>query len=229
MNYLVIGLLLILIIILYYSYRYFTNKTLTSGLQKLETPTTLAYHELKASTAITYNYQCWLYLSAPTSKSTPLFSRGISEANNYSEFSVELDGQKLVLKGGNGGTSELKQIMLVTNNFPIQKWTHLVINVSNLSTYEAYINGKLVKTVNVSNSANFKPTSNTSSLVIGNTGLAGYVTKFTRETNAMDAKNVWNEYLSGNGINNVFSNIIPYGLTMTVANGEDVQRVFNIF
>lgn len=229
MNYLVIGLLLLLIIILYYSYRYLTDKTLTSGLQQLNTPTTLAYHQITQSSAITYNYQCWLYLSAPTSKSTPLFSRGTGEAGNSSEFAVELTGQQLVLKGGIGGGSEPIQIMLITNNFPIQKWTHLVINVSNLSTYEAYINGKLVKTVNVSNSDRFKPTSKTSSLVIGNTGLSGYVTKFTRETNVMDAKNVWNAYLSGNGIDNVFSNIIPYGLTMTVANGEDVQRVFNIF
>jgi hypothetical protein len=102
--------------------------------------------------------------------------------------------------------------------------------VFNLSTYEAYINGKLVKTVNVSNSNEYKPNSKMSNLVIGNSAISsGYVTKFTRTASSMDAKDVWKTYLSGNGLNNVFSTIIPYGLTMSVANGEDVQRIFQLF
>ena len=68
-----------------------------------------------------------------------------------------------------------------------------------------------------------------SDLVVGNAALSGYVTKFIRETTVMDAKTVWNTYLNGNGLNNFFSNLIPYGLTMTVSTGEDVQRIFKMF
>jgi hypothetical protein len=197
-------------------------------LQELNSPLTKPYQDLTNPTAITYSYQCWLYLSAPTSVSTSLFSRG-DGVNN--EFEVDLSGQQLVLKGGTGSpATKPTQIMVITNNFPIQKWTYLVINVLNLSTYEAYINGKLVKTVNVSNSNDYKPFSKMSNLVIGNSAISsGYVTKFTRTASSMDAKDVWKTYLSGNGLNNVFSTIIPYGLTMSVANGEDVQRIFQLF
>ena len=227
MNYLVIGLLLILIIVLYYIYYYVTNTSLTSGLQELKSPVTKPYQDLTQPAAITYSYQCWLYLSAPTSVSTPLFSRGDGIDN---EFEVDLSGQQLVLKGGTGSTgTKPTQIMVITNNFPIQKWTYLVINVLNLSTYEAYVNGKLVKTVNVSNSASYKPNSKMSNLIIGNTACSGYVTKFTRTASSMDAKDVWKTYLNGNGLNNFFSTFIPYGLTMSVANGEDVQRIFQLF
>jgi len=225
MNYLAIGLALILIIVLYYAYYYLTNNSLTAGLQSLNQKTVVPYYKLTNPNASTYSYQCWLYLSQPGPGLTPIFSRGETVTN---EFEVDISGQNLSLMGGTGVNNK-NQIMLITNNFPLQKWTYLVINVSNLSTYEAYINGKLVKTVNVSEPAKFTPNSNQSNLVIGDTRLSGYTTQFTRTTTPMDAKTVWNTYLSGNGLSNYFSNLIPYGLTMSIANGEDVQRVIKMF
>ncbi len=224
MNYLVIGLVCIMVIILYYAYYYMTNKSLTSGLMKLNQPTTKQYQELKNPTAMTYSYQCWLYFSGP-GNGAAVFSRGTTP---HFDFRVDLSGQELILKGGTGDSAPT-QIMSITPNFPMQKWTYLVINVSNLKMYEAYINGKLVKTVTVANPNNYKPTSKMSDLVVGNAALSGYVTKFIRETTVMDAKTVWNTYLNGNGLNNFFSNLIPYGLTMTVSTGEDVQRIFKMF
>jgi len=231
MNYLVIGLVFILVIILYYAYYYLTNNTLTSGLQELKKPTTKQYQDLKNPTAITYSYQCWLYFTAtgPVPNGTSVFSRGLGGTSDKNEFEVILNGQELILNGGKGGADDLKTIMSITKNFPMQKWTYLVINVSNLQTYEAYINGKLVKTVTVSTPNNFKPNSSMSSLVVGNTALSGYVTKFIRDTTVMDAKTVWTTYLSGNGLSNFFSTLMPYGLTMSIANGEDVQRIFKFF
>lgn len=227
MNYLVIGLVFILVIILYYAYYYLTNNTLTSGLQELKKPTTKQYQDLKNPTAITYSYQCWLYFTA-IGTNAAVFSRGPGGADK-NEFEVILNGQELILKGGKGDSNASTTIMSITNNFPMQKWTYLVINVSNLQTYEAYINGKLVKTVTVSTATNFKPNSSMSSLVVGNAALSGYVTKFIRDTTVMDAKTVWTTYLSGNGLSNYFSGLMPYGLTMSIANGEDVQRIFKLF
>jgi hypothetical protein len=228
MNYLVVGLVFILVIILYYAYYYLTNNTLTSGLLELNKPTTKQYQDLKNPTAITYSYQCWLYFTAPGPANTPVFSRGLGGTGNQNEFEVVLNGQELILKGGKGVNAPTT-IMSITKHFPMQKWTYLVINVSNLQTYEAYINGKLVKTVTVSTSTDFKPNSSMSSLVVGNTALSGYVTKFIRDTTVMDAKTVWTTYLSGNGLSNYFSALMPYGLTMSIANGEDVQRIFKFF
>ena len=68
-----------------------------------------------------------------------------------------------------------------------------------------------------------------SNLYIGNTELKGYVTRFTRLASTLNAKTVWNNYLSGNGLNNSLSTLVPYGLKMSVSKGEDVQRVITVF
>ena len=225
MNYLAIGLGFIIVVILYYVYYYFTNNTLTSGLQPLKTPLTVNYDKLKNPNSLTYSYQVWIYISKPTATTTQIFYRG--EIAN-SEFEVDISGQNLVLKAGQGSTgSPPVQIMSITNEFPFQKWVYLVIYVYNLKTFEAYINGKLAKTVNIS--TDIKPTSNLSSLNIGNAGLDGYVTKFTRLPTTLDAKTIWQNYLNGNGLSNFFSTLIPYGLNMSISNGEDIVRVVNVF
>ena len=226
MNYLAIGLIIIIIIILYYAYYYLTNTELTSGLQKLNEPLVVPYQKLKMPNSYTYSYQCWLYISSPTSNETKIFSRG---SGNDTNFKVELLGQTLTLSAGTGATGTTNsKIMTITNQFPIQRWTYLVINVFNLKTFEAYINGKLAKTVNSSTS--LVPSSFTTSLTVGNTALnGGYVTKFTRTSTTIDAKTVWNKYLGGNGLTSFFSSLIPYGLNMTISKGEDVQRIVNVF
>ena len=231
MNYLAIGLIFIILIILYYVYYYFTNNTLTSGLQPLDKPITITYDKMTNSNALTYSYQTWLYISSPPSGNTPLFFRKLPGGSaEFSNFSVDLSGQILTLNAGKGDSASLKRIMTITQNFPIQKWIYLVINVLNTQTFEVYINGKLVKTVNVTSADSPIPTSKMSNLYIGNAVLTGgYVSKFTRLTSTIDAKTAWNNYLSGNGLNNTLTAIIPYGLNMSISKGEDVQRVITVF
>ena len=228
MNYLALGLILIILMILYYVYSYFTNNSLTSGLQELKKPITITYDKLKSPNIYTYSFQGWFYLSNPTDKYTPIFDRKDSDANNKPVFEVGLTGQELVLKAGKGDAEPTK-IMTITPDFPMQKWTYLVINVFNLQTFEAYINGKLAKTVNYANGKALIPTSHTNDLHIGNSKLDGYVTKLARNTNVVDAKTVWNDYLNGNGISSLFKSLMPYGLDMTISKGEDLQRVVNLF
>jgi len=227
MNYLAIGLVILLIIVIYYVYYYLTNTSLTSGLQELNKQLTVNYEKLQNPNALKYSYQCWLYISSPTAKPTALFGRQNLSSKQY-DFEVDLDGQTLLLKAGNGTTNP-NTVMTITNQFPIQKWTYLVINVYNMKTFEAYLNGKLAKTVNVSEPSTVTPSSKTSSLIIGDPKLDGFVTKFTRLPINLDAKTVWEKYLAGNGLTSYFNSLIPYGLNMSISKGEDVQRVVNIF
>jgi hypothetical protein len=226
MNYLAIGLIIVLLVVIYYFYSYMTNPFLTSGLQDLKTPLAVTYDNLKNPNSPTYSYQCWLYISSPTANNTQIFCRGENAGAKHPDFEVDINGQTLLLKVGTG-TTEPEQIMTITTNFPIQKWTHLVINVYNLKTFEAYINGKLAKTVNTT--SNLTPSSKTNTLYIGNVGLNGYVTKFIRKDTTLDANTVWQNYLSGNGLSNYLGSMIPYGLNLTVSKGEELQRVINVF
>lgn len=232
MNYLAIGLIIILMIVIYYVYYYLTNTSLTSGLQDLSKQLSVSYDKLIKPNSLTYSYQCWLYISSPTATQKQIFYRKSVDSSNV-EFEVDISGQNLYLLAGTGanGTNGMapKQIMNIATNFPIQKWTYLVINVSNMKTFEAYINGKLAKTVNVDDPQSITPIFKTSTLYIGNSGLTGYVTKFIRTDKTLDAKKIWETYLSGNGLTSYFSSLIPYGLNMSISKGEDVQRVVSIF
>jgi hypothetical protein len=227
MNYLAIGLIIIIVIIVYYTYYYLTNNSLTSGLQDLSKQIVVSYDKLINPNAMTYSYQCWLYISSST-VSSPIFYRKSSDGSTHNEFEVDLSGQILELKAGTGSTAPIK-IMTITNNFPIQKWTYLVVNVKNLKTFEAYINGKLAKTINIDSTSTITPTFKTSALHIGNNGITGYVTKFIRQDKILDAKTIWETYLSGNGLTSYFNSFIPYGLNMSISKGEELQRVVNIF
>jgi hypothetical protein len=230
MNYLATILVVVIAIILYYFYYYITNNELTSGLQNLAYSKEIPYSKLKNPNTYTYSYQCWIYISSPTNGEKQIYHRKTGDTGDSPIFEVDINGQTLLLKAGTGGQANSpKSIMTITSEFPIQKWTYLVINVYNLQTFEAYINGKLAKTVNVPSGESPKPVSNRNNLYIGGSSLDGYITKFTRTEKTLDAKTVWENYLSGNGLSNLFSTLIPYGLNLSISKGEEVQRSVSLF
>lgn len=226
MNYLAIVLIIVIAIILYYFYYFITSNELISGLQSLDKLTVVDSNKLTNSNSYTYNYQCWLYISTPPTKETKLYYRKTANESDSPIFEVTLLGQELMLKIGSGSVAPLK-VMTITSEFPIQKWTYLVINVYNLQTFEAYINGKLAKTVQSPNLP--KPISNKNNLYVGQYGNIGYITKFIRTEKVLDAKTIWERYLRGNGLNNLLTTIIPYGLILSITKGEEVQRSISIF
>ena len=224
MNYLAIVLVCVIIIILYIIYVYATNTSLTSGLQKLKEPLTFGPNKLDNPGSTTYSYQCWLFMSGNTTTEIALFKR--SSDPTKPDFAVSLNNTTLTIKAGKGDITP-KLIMTVTDKFPLQKWVYLVINVYNSGTVEAYMNGRLIKTVQAP-AADIKPSA-VSPLVIGNSSLTGYVTKFTRLPITLDAQTVQKNYYNGNGISNIFSTLVPYGLNLTISKGEDVQRSITVF
>lgn len=225
MNYLAVVLIFVIVIILYMIYSYATNNSLTSGLQKLNEPVTKASNKLDKPGSITYSYQGWFFITSNTQNPTALFKRKSDGAGN-SDFEVTLTGTTLKINAGQGGSNAPRTIMTVTDQFPLQKWVYLVINVFSTGTLEAYMNGKLVKTVNTSE--NIKPRA-LSPIMIGHTSLSGYVTKFTRLPITLDAQTIQTNYYNGNGISSIFSSMVPYGLNLTISKGEDLQRSITVF
>lgn len=225
MNYLVIALVILIIIILYYFYSYMTNNALVAGLQSLNTPLSWSFEKLLNPTSLVYSYQCWLFVTATPSGPTPIFFRG-DPGDPAHEFEVVLDDKlNLVIKSKTTSSPPLQTVMNVMGPIPLQKWTYLAINVSQ-KTVEAYVNGRLTKTVNVSGLSN---PSMMAGLTIGDSKLTGYLTKFYRLPEALDAQTVQNNYLKGNGMNNWFANAFPYGMQFTITNGESASRVIKLF
>lgn len=225
MNYLAVILVFVIVILLYMFYSYLTNTSLTSGLQKLVEPLTFGPSKLDKPGSATYSYQCWLFINDVNSAGSIFYRKGTG-TNATKDFDVSLNANTLTINAGTSSSGP-NTIMTVTTEFPLQKWVYLVINVYTSGTVEAYINGKLIKTVKVDATA-IKPKA-LSPLTVGGGGPKGYVTKFTRLSKTLNAETVQKNYFSGNGISTFFSSMIPYGLTMAISKGEEVQRSIKVF
>jgi len=240
MNYMLIIGAFVAIMLLYIVYIIITNNTLTSGVQALNSTAEIPYSKLATPVSNIYCYQGWNYLNetATTGPYSIVFQRATNggQALNSSntakeilngkslEFGMFFDGQTLKLMTGLPGSP--KTIMTVTDKFPLQKWVYFAFNVSSQNVVEAYLNGKLVKTVQASN---LPRPNNQYSVYLGDTGLNGFLTKFVRTPTNMQAEAVWNTYLQGNGLNSLLGYLMPYNLNMAVSKDDIIQRQFRIF
>jgi hypothetical protein len=224
MNYMMIIVGFIVCVILYLLYLFFTNNTLSAGLQPLNSAMTYTYDKLVNPGSNTYCYQGWFYLNTMPTAKCPLFQRSGTTANS-TDFAVCINGQTLTVEcSPNGSGTPKKIIMTVTDQFPIQKWTYLVINVNSQRVVEAYINGKLVKTEQ-STDLPASP-STVKPVTLGDTNLSGYLTKFTRTDSTMNADVVWSTYLKGNGLNTALGYLMPYNINLAISKDDIIQRQF---
>jgi hypothetical protein len=99
--------------------------------------------------------------------------------------------------------------LVISSNFPIQTWTHVIISVDN-NYIDAYINGKLVKSIQDSIEA---PDIN-SSITYG--VVKAYLAKFNRNIYPIDPQAAWNNYMAGNGVSGASSSVMGnYGASLT--------------
>lgn len=134
-------------------------------------------------------------------------STGLIFNTNHDSFSLDLykNGTLTFYNGRvqrypNGGYLSYPSVM--TTNFPVQKWTYLIISVQNNSLMDLYINGKLVQSSNYNIGGDTKnsiekPTSS-QSLQFGKK-LDAYITQMYIHSKSMNTKTAWENYLKGNG------------------------------
>lgn len=218
MNYLLIIGGAALILGLYYIYLLLSDSTLSSGIQTLKSPQTTAYAKLDTAGSAKYSYQCWIYINAPIAGATNVIARGNS-------FQLVLTGSTLTIKRGTGGANPI--IMTITQNFPIQKWTFLTINVFDPRMVEAFINGKLVSTVKPTGANAFDVTK-TDDLIVGSS-VDGYITQLVRKPETISSDQVWKNYLKGNGQNNVAGYFTSYNLNMSITKDDILQQNYRLF
>lgn len=90
----------------------------------------------------------------------------------------------------------LRQPPCIIENVPIQKWTHVTISVYGRSL-DVYLDGKLVKTCTLDNTAFIDPNANV--YITPKTGFSGWTSKFAYYPNALNPQQVWDIYSAGYG------------------------------
>jgi hypothetical protein len=125
-----------------------------------------------------------------------------------------------------GETKATKQDIILTNNFPIQKWTYVIISVDN-KIVDFYLDGKLV----LSKQLPSLPDSINKDIKLGsgpgNTSAPDItITALNCYNEPIDPTTAWTNYLKGNGISNYGG---AYNVNLSILKDSVVQSSYSLY
>jgi hypothetical protein len=206
MNYTIIILGIIIVFLVYYLYINYiaASKTILKSVDLNSSNPDISL--IDKAQNVSYGYGSWIYINSwDQNKSKGIFSR----SNNISLY---LDKSSPVLKCdiSLNTTTTTNQTIVITENFPLQKWVYVIVSVDsgsgNGTIVDCYMNGKLVKSSKLTNDATPPGSATDAPIKIGaGTLWDAVLAKFTRFTTPVDPQTAWDNYLSGNGTAGLFS------------------------
>lgn len=223
MNIVAFILAVVIVILFYILYRYYFVKSTELAKTASLSASNPVIPIVNSPGSLRYAYGIWIYVNSwNTGVSKTIFGR----SNNIKLY---LDSIAPVLKcdiGMNGGTVKTLEI---TDNFPLQKWVHVVISVDN-QYVDAYLDGKLLKSGRMISGKNGPANPTSKDMVIGGgTSFDAYISKFQHWTEPIDPQAVWNEYMSGNGQARLTNFISSYGVDLSIVKDNIEQSKYSIF
>ena len=221
MNITVILLGIVLVILVYILYTYFSNNTSTLS-RNADLSTQTLINNIVSPRNTLYSYSIWVFVNSWKGNNHTIFSR----AGNISLY---LDPKQPILfcdisATMVNATTASQQKTIVTNNFPLQKWTYITVSVDN-QFVDFYLNGKLVKSIKINGFPSIPPDT-TVPISLGGSGFDAQASKFQRDLTPLDPQTVWTRYLSGNGNTSYFSS---YNMNFSVLKNNVEQSKFSVF
>ena len=249
----IIILIVLIFVIIYAMYAITTTATLVKAMSHLSTTITIPANDadgkpkIPSPTSQNYYYEAWVYLTGafgsnaltdgavtnaaitPTTIISNIIGRLDSTTNDVA-LSVYKDNTSnkytLCVLAGKTGSGQANTY-IVTQELPINKWVYLVMNV-NGKLIEVYVNGKLLRTIYLSESL---ARSKTAGITIGSATLSGYITRAIRKPENIDPKNVWDQYLQGNGqyggaLYGLLDYMNSYAFKMDITKDGKIKREF---
>ncbi len=224
MNTAVIILGVLLIVITYLVFFVFTgSQSLTAKVDLGSQQTAIPSGDISDPGSVRYSFETWVYVyQFDGTGGKRLFSRGsaTTSTGHSKNIGLKFDSTSPILNleytvtgavgtaAGQISAADKYKTLVISNNFPIQTWTHVIVSVDN-NFVDVYMNGKLVKSINVTLEA-----PSTSSPIEYETPKA-YLAKFVRNTYPIDPQTAFDHYSSGNGMSSSMSSMIGnYGATI---------------
>ena len=243
MNAVAIILAIIVILLFYILYRFFMIKSteLSSTASLMDSNPSIPIENKPTSTR--YSYGIWIYVNSWNSSiQKTIFERKNNIKLYFADTAPVLkcdismdDGQTLVA-GASAPTTTLE----ITDNFPIQKWVHIVTSVDN-QYLDAYLDGKLIKSgrlyseaVDAENNTPASPESTPKTpadepmIIGGGTTYDAYIAKFNHWSLPLDPQTVWSIYKEGNGQGGMNDYISSYGIDLSILKDNVEQSKYSI-
>jgi hypothetical protein len=245
MNGIAIILAIVVILLFYILYRFFMLKSteLTSTASLFDSNPSIPIDNKPTSTR--YSYGIWIYVNSWNSSiEKTIFERTnniklyFAEAAPVLKCDITMDDGQTLAAGEDAPTTTLE----ITDNFPIQKWVHIVTSVDN-QYLDAYLDGKLVKSGRlyneavVADSANSITASSESTpktpgdepmVIGGGTTYDAYIAKFIHWAFPLDPQTVWSTYSEGNGQSGMNNYISAYGIDLSILKDNVEQSKYSL-
>ena len=228
MNFSMIILSIVLLVALYYLYKFLLGGSNGANIIHIASmPQTPAY-DIKSDTnpgSYRYSYAIWVHvknlgnntLTSTYGSKNPanniMYLNDKRDRNTFPFFSLDLYGDTSLYVRYNQPTSQdptaiLGQPYLVTPNFPLQKWTLIIVSFDN-KVMDLYLDGKLVK----SKTMDILPSPQTTNAIMnfgqGDIDIYNYI----RYSYPMDPQTAWSIYQAGTPSGVSMDN---YGLNMNI-------------
>lgn len=221
MNYTFIVLGIVLVVVLFILYKVFTEKK-----TKLETDRKLSvkshnYEDLKNPVSPNFYIAIWLYVHSLNSTDGNNVIYLIKNDSDTIKFKLDITGNGTLRYYQH--ISDLSGNTAIMDNFPLQKWTHVIINFTSGNLIDSYVDGKLMKSQELNNTLttdyNYKLTEGTTNKT-ADANVAG----FERVPQAITPKEAWDKYLAGNG-GNMFTRFFQtWGLSLVLTKDNEDQK-----
>ena len=246
MNYIVLGLAIVIIVLIVVLYIYFTNKATTLVSSTALTKPAPAI-PINNPTSTRYAYGLWININTWSKECTHIIFSVSNSLVLYLSPNTPALYCDVVM------SDNKVQTVTITDNFPLQKWTHIIVSMDN-QFMDIYMNGKLLISQRL-----YKPAGATASDIsaqpaapgkgaevtvggslakwtvgnkypINNTAKGesfdAFITKFIRWTEPMDPQTAWTTYMGGSGSS--FS-ATTYNLNMNLLKNNVQTSTLSLF
>jgi hypothetical protein len=229
MNWIAVALGIVIIILFYVLFTNFTStsKTLISSTANLMTQQP-NITSINSPTSTRYAYGVWIYINTWNNNANKyIFAR----SNNISLY---LDKTSPTLYCDVKMNDNTSTTLLITSNFPIQKWCQVIVSMDNQFA-DCYIDGKLVLSRKLDKLPLSPPDSSTP-IVLGSNGSTGSyvpldisIMSFQRWTEPVDPQSAWASYMSKSNSGSVANVFTSYGINMNILQDNVVKNTFRLY
>jgi len=233
---------IVIILLIYVLYKYFSKSSSSLGaLMDLSTTSStvplITKDKVVNSTSARFSYGIWVYINTwDTNKTKNIFYRlnsgNTANTTNY-DIRLYLDPnsptlycdfytqQTTTTSSGTTTSTPGTETVAITTNFPIQKWVYIIVSVDS-KLVDTYIDGKLI----TSQELKALPYVTDTDIYVGN--FKAYAAQFQRWTSPMDPQTAWKNYMSGNGGSALTKMFSSYGIDITFKKDDVEQNKFKL-
>ena len=242
----ILGIIIVVILFFLVRYYFFSKNSLVSYADLSTVPADISSNIITNPNSILYSFGTWVYVSNFTNSSIFSYVKGGSSGiagksiteNENMIFSLVLGKAGGIgtsnspvltacVAGSSGAVQTSLNTVVITNNFPIQKWVHVLVSVDTMYI-DCYLDGKLVISSPVKNQITSSPSSVPAITFAQPTPGQNpqiKITKLTRWDHPLDPQSVWNEYSSGNGLSQ--GGNLTVGLFVNSDSGTNNYKIYS--